>query len=59
MLGIEGAWVSAAYALCLISTLICVVYGVFNWNRGGEEPVQPEDVSWAQEEKEVEETIEP
>jgi len=58
MLGIEGGWVALAYALCLLSTLICIVYGLINWNKGGEELAKPEDVSWVREEKEVEKTVE-
>lgn len=36
MLGIADFWVSSAYLLCVLSTLACVVYGVVNWNKGGE-----------------------
>ncbi|MCD4830850.1 MAG: hypothetical protein K8R02_03460 [Anaerohalosphaeraceae bacterium] len=53
MFGIEDKWVAAAYVLCILSTLLCVVYGIINWNKGGED-VKPEDVHWAQEEKKVE-----
>jgi hypothetical protein len=58
MLGIEGGWVAAAYALCLLSAVICILYGLVNWNKGDEEAPKPEDVSWAREEKEVEKTLE-
>jgi hypothetical protein len=34
----------------LLGMLACVVYGLLNWNRG-DEPAKPEDVRWAQEEK--------
>lgn len=57
MLGIEGTWVAIAYLLCLLSAILCIVYGIINWNSGGEEEPRPEDISWAQEEKEVEETL--
>lgn len=57
LLGIEDPWVWMAYILCIASTVLCVVYGLVNWNKG-EEAVQPEDVQWAKEEKEeVEETL--
>ena len=56
MLGIEDSYVLLAYLLCLASTLLCVVYGLINWNRG-EEAVQEEDVHWAEEEKKVEEQL--
>ncbi|HOW96153.1 MAG TPA: hypothetical protein P5567_08495 [Kiritimatiellia bacterium] len=57
LLGFEDPWVCTVYILCIASTLLCVVYGLVNWNKG-EETVQPEDVQWAKEEKEeVEETL--
>jgi hypothetical protein len=56
MLGIEDPWVAAAYILCLASAVLCVVYGLFTWNRG-EEAVEPDDVHWAEEEKKVEEEL--
>lgn len=56
MLGIEDKGVLAAYLLCIGSTLLCVIYGLLNWNRG-DEPVEPEDVQWVAEEKKVEEKL--
>ncbi len=57
MLGIPDPIIGAAYLLCLFSALLCVVYGIVNWNKG-EEPVQQEDIQWAEEEKhDVEETF--
>lgn len=56
MLGIEDKWVAAAYLLCIGSAVLCVVYGLATWNRGGEEAPQQqaEDVQEAKEEKKVE-----
>jgi hypothetical protein len=57
MLGIKDGWVVAAYLLCIFSTLLCVAYGLINWNKG-DEPVKQEDMQWAKEEKEeVEEAL--
>ncbi|HPF98933.1 MAG TPA: hypothetical protein PLE77_02620 [Kiritimatiellia bacterium] len=57
LFGIQDPWVWSAYLLCILSTLLCVVYGLINWNKG-DEAVKPEDVQWAKEEKEeVEETM--
>lgn len=56
MLGIESKGVLLAYMLCIASTLLCVVYGAINWNKGQDEP-QPDDVTWAKEEKKVEEEL--
>ncbi len=57
LLGIQDIWVWLAYILSILSTVLCVVYGLINWNKG-EEPVKPEDVDWAKEEKnEVEDAV--
>ena len=56
MLGIEDAYVATAYILCIASALLCLIYGVINWNRGQAEPKQ-EDIRWAAEEKKVEEEL--
>lgn len=51
MLGIESPGVWVAYLLSMGGAVLCVVYGIVNWNKG-EEPMQKEDVDWAKEEKE-------
>lgn len=56
MLGIEDKYVSLAYILCLLSSLLCVVYGLINWNRGDAEAGK-EDIEWAKEEKKVEDEL--
>ncbi len=40
MLGIPDFAVLAAYLLCIISTLCCVVYGLINWNKEGDDEIQ-------------------
>lgn len=37
MLGIPDASVLLAIILCIGSAVLCVVYGVVNWNRGNGE----------------------
>ncbi|NLX04214.1 MAG: hypothetical protein GXY33_03610 [Phycisphaerae bacterium] len=56
MLGIDDTFVWLAYVLCILSALLCVVYGLVNWNRG-EEPIEREDVDWAAREKRIEEEL--
>lgn len=57
VLGIENPAVWLAYLLSVASAVLCVGYGIVNWNKG-EEPVKKEDVEWAKEEKtEVEESL--
>lgn len=57
MLGIEDFWIWSAYVLCILATLLCVVYGALNWNKGGDETPTPEDKAWEEEEHEVEEAL--
>jgi hypothetical protein len=54
MLGIDDTGIWLAYVLCIASTLLCVVYGIINWNRG-DDSVKPEDTQWATHEKQVQE----
>ncbi len=42
MLGIEDGWVVWACLLCILSSILCVIYGAFIWNRG-DEPATQED----------------
>ena len=56
MFGIEDKYVAVVYLLCIANSLLCIVYGLANWNRG-EEAVKDEDIRWAQEERHVEEEL--
>ena len=56
MFGIDDTFVWMAYLLCILSALLCVIYGALNWNRG-EETIEQEDIQWASEEKKIEEEI--
>ncbi len=49
--GIQDPVVAGAYLLAFGGMVACVTYGILQWNRG-DEPARPEDVQWAQEEKE-------
>jgi len=58
MLGIPSLSISLAYLLCIVSAIVCVVYGIAKWNSGApEEPQTPQDQKWVEEEKAVEETL--
>ena len=48
MLGIPDFWIYSAYILCLLSTLVCVVYGAMNWNRGAADEARQidEETKW-------------
>ena len=58
MLGMADGWITTVYVLCLLSALLCVVYGVINWNKGGagELPTE-EDKHWAEEEDKLDEEL--
>jgi hypothetical protein len=36
VLGIADPWVWGGYIACILVALLCVVYGVINWNKGDE-----------------------
>ena len=57
MLGLDDFWVWSAYLGCILSTLLCVVYGVLNWNKDGDEAPTPADVKWAKEEDKIDEEL--
>ncbi len=35
VLGIPDFWIWSAFLLCIASALLCIIYGLINWNRGG------------------------
>jgi len=57
MLGILDPWIWGVYILCILSALLCVIYGIINWNKGGEEEAQEiiEEAAWEMKEEEMEE----
>jgi hypothetical protein len=57
MFGIEDFWIWSAYLLCILSAILCVVYGVINWNKGGDDAPSQEDVQWAEEEDKIGEEL--
>jgi hypothetical protein len=58
MLGIEDPWVITAYILCIISALLCLIWGAINWNQDDPESEPEEEIrKWAEEEDRVEEEL--
>ena len=57
MLGIPEPWCLTGYLLCILSTLLCIVYGIINWNKE-DEPISATDKQWEQEEVKIEENEE-
>ena len=58
MFGIPDASVALAYLLLILTTLISVIYGIINWNKGEatEEEIETEK-QWMKEEIELEESV--
>ena len=56
VLGIDDPWVWGAYIGSILAMLLCVVYGILNWNKGGEdeEGEIKEEMEWHKKEKEME-----
>ena len=56
MLGIPDFWIWSSYVLCILSTLLCVGYGLYNWNRGGEKEASEiqEEMAWEKAEEKIE-----
>ncbi|HNZ71192.1 MAG TPA: hypothetical protein PKJ43_01145 [Prolixibacteraceae bacterium] len=56
MFGIHDIWIILAYVLCILSAILCVVYGIVNWNKGADlEPNElAEESDWSKNESEIE-----
>ena len=52
-LGIDSFFVFSGYILCVVSAVLCVAYGLINWNKGNEN-ISSEDLQWADAEQQVE-----
>lgn len=58
MLGIPDPGVWIVMILCVLSSALCIVYGVMNWNADDDAPVtDPHEREWAEEEKKIEEEL--
>ncbi len=55
MWGISGLGCWLAYVLCILSAILCVIYGIVMWDRGGGEADEAEIAKWAKEQREIEE----
>ncbi|MGQ9472693.1 MAG: symporter small accessory protein [Candidatus Caldatribacteriaceae bacterium] len=55
MFGLHDPWIILAYVLCVGSTLLCVFYGVSNWNKGGIEVKKEKVLQWEKTEEILEE----
>jgi len=49
--------VSLAFWLTILSTLLCIYYGVVNWNKDSEDSVDSKAKEWAKIEDEIDEDL--
>ncbi|MEJ5283743.1 MAG: symporter small accessory protein [Brevinematia bacterium] len=54
-LGLEGFGAFLAFISCFIATIICVVYGIVNWNKPKEDIEEEikEEIKWEQHDPEL------
>lgn len=55
VLGIPDFWIWSVFLLCLGSALLCVIYGLINWNKGAESENFDiaEESAWEEKEKDI------
>lgn len=55
MLGIDDFWIYIAYLLTVVVVIICVIYGIVNWNKGDKESAEElaSDLAWLEHETEI------
>ena len=56
MLGLGDGWILAAFIIIIASTLLCVIYGILNWNKGSNES-DAESKEWLKEEIDIEKSL--
>ncbi|MEI7942950.1 MAG: symporter small accessory protein [Candidatus Riflemargulisbacteria bacterium] len=59
MLGIKDPLIYLAYILSILSALLCVVYGLANWNKGAEKEEEEiaEEQTWEKKEQEINKSL--
>ena len=56
MFGLADPMIALAYLLCILGSLLCIFYGLKNWNSDGE-TIDEEQERWAKEEAEIKEGL--
>ncbi len=59
MFGLGDIWVSFAFGLSVVSVIICVIYGLVNWNKGHDDEMQQikEEITWQVEDVKIDENF--
>ncbi len=52
-MGLADGNIALVYVLCILSALLCIVYGIVNWNRGVDEEAAQiaEEAGWEEKEE--------
>jgi len=59
MLGMGDAQILAVYVLCILSTLLCIGYGIFKWNKDQDPSPQEiaKEIDWEKKELEIDDKL--
>lgn len=59
MFGLDDFSIVSVYSLCILSALLCIIYGIFNWNKGGDPTAKEieQEVNWDKKELEISEEL--
>jgi hypothetical protein len=59
MFGLGDFGVSLAFMLCIASAILCVVYGLMNWNKGSDDEAEQikEELKWQIEENQIDDQL--
>ena len=57
LFGLNDVSIITVYLLCILSTLTCVVYGIFNWNKGSIKEQEQKLIDWSNTEKTIDENL--
>lgn len=57
MFGLHDFGIWFVYLLCILSAVACVVYGIINWNKGGNGKDEEKSKKWQEEESDIEENL--
>ena len=55
--GLSGFSIFLAYLLTILSAILCLVYGILNWNKGGTPQDIEEELTWEKEEAQFEDNL--
>ncbi len=58
MLGLGSAEMALAYVLCILATVLCVVYGIIKWNSMGRYAEHlDEKIEWERKDRKIKEQL--